>query len=280
MSEDAPSPTAEQGAIDEANSAFWNDICGSQLAMVLGITDDSPESLKKFDDWYFEFYPYLLQHAPVHKFAGKRVIEIGLGYGSLSQKIAEAGADYVGMDIAAGPVSMVNTRLRQQFLPGEAIQRSFLKNDLPSGTFDAVVAIGCFHHTGDVQGCFDETFRLLKPGGTAHLMVYNRYSHRRWMQNRSDFIREAIKERLGLLKYGSAEEAERAANDTNLSGEAAPETAFLSVDEIKRRMRKFAKVEVIKENMDDSNDPKWERKKVLHSWGRRMGLDLYINARK
>ena len=34
----------------------------------------------------------------------KRALEIGLGYGSLSQKMAEAGAGYTGLDIAAGPV--------------------------------------------------------------------------------------------------------------------------------------------------------------------------------
>jgi hypothetical protein len=37
---------------------------------------------------------------------------------------------------------------------------------------------------------------------------------------------------------------------------------------------------VVKENMDESNDPKWKREDVLATWGRRMGLDLYITARK
>jgi 2-polyprenyl-3-methyl-5-hydroxy-6-metoxy-1,4-benzoquinol methylase len=273
--------TAEsQTDIDAANAEFWNNLCGSHLAQVLGITDDGPESLKKFDDWFFDFYPYLLEHVPVQRFAGKRVLEVGLGYGSLSQKIAEAGADYLGMDIAAGPANMARLRLRQLGLPGDAMQRSFLDNGLADASFDAVVAIGCFHHTGDVQRCFDETLRILKPGGTAHLMVYNRYSHRRWVQNRDVFLRELFAEMFGQLKTARADTQERGANDRNLEGEAAPETVFLSRGEIKRRMRRFSSVRVFKENMDDSMDPKWERKKVLYSWGRRMGLDLYIVARK
>jgi SAM-dependent methyltransferase len=269
-----------QKDIDAANAAFWDTLCGSHLAQMLGVTDNGPGSLKRFDDWFFDFYPYLLTHVPVQTFKGKRVIEIGLGYGSLSQKILEAGAEYVGMDIALGPVAQSRHRMQQSGLHGEGIQRSFLDNGLPDSSFDAVVAIGCFHHTGNVQRCFDETWRILKPGGTAHLMVYNRYSHRRWMQNRESFKREFLKETFGLLDTAKAEESERAANDTNLDGVAAPETVFLSAREIKRRMRRFSKVKVIKENMDDSSDPQWDRKRVLDSWGRWMGLDCYIVARK
>jgi 2-polyprenyl-3-methyl-5-hydroxy-6-metoxy-1,4-benzoquinol methylase len=269
-----------QAEIDAANAVFWNNLCGSHLAQMLGVTDDGLESLGRYDAWYFALYPYLLDHAPVAQFAGKRVLEVGLGYGSLSQKIAESGADYLGMDVANGPVAMVRHRLAQAGLPGDAVQHSFLDNGLPDASFDAVVAIGCFHHTGNVQRCFDETWRLLKPGGYAHLMVYNRYSHRRWMQSRQLFLRELLAERLGLLKSARASRRERAANDRTLAGEAAPETVFLSVGEVKRRMRRFSAVRVCKENMDDSDDPKWDRSRVLPTWGRRMGLDLYITARK
>ena len=269
-----------QADIDAANAAFWNNLCGSHLAQMIGVTDDGPESLARYDAWYFDLYPYLLEHVPAANFPGKRVLEIGLGYGTLSQRIAEAGADYLGMDVASGPVAMVKHRMVQMGLNGDAIQRSFLDNGLPDSSFDAVVAIGCFHHTGDVQRCFDETWRLLKPGGTAHLMVYNRYSHRRWMQERRSFLREIAAEAVGLLKTARADSRERAANDRTLAGEAAPETVFLSVGEVKRRMRRFSSVKVTKENMDDSDDPKWDRKTVLPTWGRRMGLDLYISARK
>ena len=269
-----------QAQIDAANAAFWNNLCGSHLAQMIGVTDDGPESLARYDAWYFDLYPYLLDHVPAATFAGQRVLEVGLGYGTLSQAIAASGADYLGMDVASGPVAMVRHRLAQMGLPGAAVQRSFLDNGLEDASFDAVVAIGCFHHTGDVQRCLDETWRLLKPGGRAHLMVYNRYSHRRWMQNRQAFLRELLLERFGLLKTTRTSRRERAANDRSLDGEAAPETVFLSVGEVRRRMRRFAEVSVKKENMDDSDDPKWDRALVLPTWGRRMGLDLYITARK
>jgi len=269
-----------QDEIDQANSEFWNTLCGSWASQALGINDDSRESLKIFDDWYLGFYPYLTTHVPLHLFARKRVIEIGLGYGTLSQKILEAGADYLGMDIAAGPVGMVRHRMRQTGLHGDAVVRSFLRNGLPDESFDAVVAIGCFHHTGNVQRCFDETHRLLRPGGSAHLMVYNRYSHRRYSQNREQFVAELVAEEFGELETATIPRQDRAASDTDLSGCAAPETVLLSRQEVLRRMARFSSVRVTKENMDESTDPAFQRKDTMLTWGKKAGLDLYIWAEK
>ncbi len=49
-----------------------------------------------------------------------RVLEIGLGYGTVGQLLAQAGAVYHGLDIAAGPVEMMRQRLRWEGLEGEA----------------------------------------------------------------------------------------------------------------------------------------------------------------
>ena len=109
-----------------------------------------PASLKRFDDWYFAFYPYLFIHVPFDEFKGADVLEAGLGYGTVSQRIAEAGARYFGLDIAPGPVWMANHRLQQAGLPGQARQGSILATDFADQTFDFIVAIGCLHHTGDL----------------------------------------------------------------------------------------------------------------------------------
>jgi 2-polyprenyl-3-methyl-5-hydroxy-6-metoxy-1,4-benzoquinol methylase len=59
------------------------------------------------------------------------VLEVGLGYGTVSQRIAESGARYRGLDIAGGPISMVNDRLRQANLPDFAQQGSILAAPFP-----------------------------------------------------------------------------------------------------------------------------------------------------
>ena len=148
-------------ATDAANAVFWNELCGSSFARALGIKDHSIASLQRFDRAYLDLYPYLLQHVPVHTMRGQSVLEIGLGYGTLGQQIAAAGADYTGLDIAAGPVDDDEPPPADAGLPGKAMQGSMLECPLPDGSMDCVVSIGCFHHTGNLQRCIDETWRVL-----------------------------------------------------------------------------------------------------------------------
>src|SRR5262245_59303594 len=103
--------TAPQSVIDSRNAEFWNELCGTALARTIGISDASPQSLRRFDDAYFKLYPYLIQYVTQHALNGKQVLEIGLGYGTLGQSLAERGADYHGLDIADGPVRMMRYRL-------------------------------------------------------------------------------------------------------------------------------------------------------------------------
>lgn len=277
--------SSQQAAIDDQNAEFWNTLCGTSLATALGITDGSEASLKKFDDWYLYRYPYLLTHVPVHTMADRDVIEIGLGYGTLSQKIAEAGARYTGLDIAAGPVEMVNSRLQQKALPGRAVQGSMLQCPFPDQSFDCVVSIGCFHHTGDAQRCIDETWRVLRPGGRAYLMLYNRFSLRQWMDYPSQTRAALWRQLTGRPSAVASTAAQRAAYDTDAQGQAAPETQFFSVRDVKRMMQRFSSVAVHRENCDPWVHKKTgrvirDRMDMLSTVGKWAGLDLYIHAAK
>ena len=62
-----------------------------RLARSLGITDRTPESLRKFDEAYMAIYPYLSSYVTEQDLKGKRLLEIGLGYGTLGQIIALRG---------------------------------------------------------------------------------------------------------------------------------------------------------------------------------------------
>lgn len=197
--------------LDEANARFWDELCGSNLARQLGIRDRAPESLHRFDEAYFAMYPYLLPLVRPERLAGRRVLEVGLGYGSLGQKLAAAAGSYTGLDIAAGPVEMMSHRLRLAGLPGRAVQGSALEMPFPDGHFDAVVAIGCFHHTGNLQRCLDETYRVLAPGGVALVMVYNKFSLRQWMQWPGPTAAAFMDELFAPCPGGSAENQQFAA---------------------------------------------------------------------
>ncbi|WP_371261201.1 class I SAM-dependent methyltransferase [Bradyrhizobium sp. th.b2] len=145
---------------------------------------------------------------PFDQLAGKSVLEIGLGYGSVSQAVAAAGAQLTGLDIAAGPVNWLRHRLALAGLPGQAIQGSALDIPFPEGNFDHVVTIGCLHHTGDLKKAISEVHRVLRPGGTAIIMVYSATSHLRRLKHPAEtlhYVRSVAAgsdEPLALDKHG------------------------------------------------------------------------------
>lgn len=272
-----------QGEIDARNQKFWDELCGTQLAKQLGVSDSSPASLAKFDKWYMDFYPYLNRHVPFAELKGNKVLEVGLGYGTMSQKLAESGADYHGLDIAAGPVSMVNHRLAQSGLPGKALQGSMLECPFGDSKFDWVVAIGCFHHTGNLHRALDEAWRVLKPGGRAMVMVYYAYSYRRWVYQWRTTWQHLLHDKHGIAKPASAaSERERAHYDASTKdGVGAPETAFTSATEMQRMTAKWAKCIVNRENIGQE----WLFRAVPRSLANRfagpvVGLDIYCALQK
>jgi len=266
----------------QANTEFWDELCGTQLATHLGISDASPASLAKFDTFYFQFYPYLEKHIPFEKLAGKLVLEVGLGYGSVAEKLAKSGAIYTGLDVARGPVEMARLRLKQHGLPGSTVQGSVLDCPFEDNRFDQVVAIGCYHHTGDLHRALDETWRVLKPGGQAMIMVYYVYSYRLWMRWPLRTMRFFLSEKLKLLtSLPKVERHLRAAYDADSSGEAAPETVFVSKEQLRNMTRRWSRFEAKTENIGmERLYPIIPRRFLLRTLGSVAGLDIYISLQK
>ena len=267
-----------QATVDQANAEFWNELCGSTFAQSLGIRDHSPESLKRFDDAYFEFYPYLLPFVGPDRWSGKTVLEIGLGYGSLSQKLAEAGASYHGLDIAENPVRMANARLARLGKSPKATVGTALAMPFAAGSFDAVVSIGCLHHTGDLPGSLTEVRRVLRPGGSAIIMVYNKYSFRQWSRRPFETFKRWRQE-----GSSNVQSNERAEYDANSAGASAPETVMTSASELRGMLGGMDVVRLDPQNCDPigiRGRTIIPRTRLLSTIGRRWGLDLYCEAVK
>lgn len=263
------------------NADFWNELCGTSLAQHLGIMDHSGESLTKFDEAYMSIYPYLLKRVSLGDLTKKKILEVGLGYGTLGQKIASVANEYTGLDIAEKPVWMMNHRLQMHGLEGRAIKGSVLNCPFEDNYFDSVVAIGCYHHTGDVQRCIDETYRVLKPNGRAYIMVYNQYSLRQWQRWPKQTFKYLLSE-WGFNKEKVVLEAQRHNYDSNSKNIAAPETTFHSKSQLRSMFRRFSNVKLYRENFDNYRIFKLNipREKLLSTWAKLFGLDIYIIAQK
>jgi len=271
-----------QEVTDKKNAEFWDVLCGSQLADQLGIKDNSAASLKKFDDWYFDFYPYLYTHIPFTALEGKKVLDVGLGYGTLAQKIAESGADYYGLDIAEGPVNMANLRFSRGDYQARAIQGNILEAPFGDGTFDWVVAIGCLHHTGNLANAIGEVHRVLKKGGQAMIMVYSATSYRQFQVDFFATLRRLFSkpEMLTDIALTSGDKKSRRAYDTNTTGDAAPQTEFVSKKELKVLCRDFETCSIVAENIGEDGIFRFLRRSTALKLGRNLGLDLYCHLRK
>jgi SAM-dependent methyltransferase len=274
-----------QQAVDARNAAFWDELCGTSLAKSIGVTDRSPESLRRFDAAYMDLYPYLPKQLRAPREPGERLLEIGLGYGTVSQRLAEAGFDYHGLDIAAGPVDMVRHRLAMLGDPEaerRVIQGSALEIPHPDGAFGHVVTIGCLHHTGDLPKAVSEVHRVLAPGGTAMVMLYNRHSLRQ-LGLRLLALAARARGRGDL-----AEDRVRAAYDADSGGEAAPATVFVTARQVREELfAPFADVRIERHNFDATpllsiggRTLVLSRELALPTLARVLGLDLYIHARK
>jgi SAM-dependent methyltransferase len=270
-----------QSAIDQRNSAFWEELCGTGLARSLGITEITPASLELFDDAYMAYYPYLARYLDELPVEGREVLEIGLGFGTVGQILATRGARYRGADIAAGPVAMMRDRLRRLGRPDEdaVVQASALELPWSDETFDFVVSIGCLHHTGDLPRAVSEVHRVLAPGGTAFVMLYNAHSFRQLLVVRRERLR-------ALRARRSSSERVRAMYDANTAGEAAPHTDFVSRREVRRLFDAFSNVTIDTQNFDAltptirGRTAVIRRERLLGNIARVVGLDLYIHARR
>lgn len=274
--------TVSQSAIDHANAEFWDELCGSGLARSLGITQHTPDDLRLFDEAYLRFYPYLGKYVADEDLAGKKVLEIGLGYGTLGQLLVSRGAQYYGLDIAKNPVALMRYRLSLLGQNGEdrVQEGSALKIPHEGSFFDYVYSVGCLHHTGHLKRAVSEVYRVIVPGGKAIIMLYHRYSYRRLVKIPRLGLR-------GFLTHGISAKLSgqvRALYDSNAKGEPAPHTDYVSRAQVRQLFREFKQVRIESQNFDNLMFLRGRlvipRERLLNNLARVVGLDLYIQARK
>jgi ubiquinone/menaquinone biosynthesis C-methylase UbiE len=134
------------------------------------------ESLAYFE-WRNDLYPGYLEKLPVAGHDGKVVLDFGCGPGHDLVGFAHFSrpARLIGMDIS--PVSLAEAKARLA-LHGAAVEWVQLEEDqlrlpLEDSSVDLVHSSGVLHHTVDPLALLRDFRRILRPGGSAQIMVYN-----------------------------------------------------------------------------------------------------------
>jgi len=110
------------------------------------------------------------------RWAGASVLEAGCGIGTDGVRFAVAGADYTGLDFSPTALSLAQHRFDMEGLPGRFVSGSVSLLPLRADQFDLVFSHGVIHHVEDTKAAVRELARVLKPGGTALIMLYHRQS--------------------------------------------------------------------------------------------------------
>ena len=110
------------------------------------------------------------------RWAGRDVLEAGCGIGTDGAQFAAAGARYTGMDFSPTALSLARRRFELEGLDGRFFGGSVTALPFADATFDLVFSHGVIHHTHGTEDAVREFHRVLRPGGTALVMVYHRGS--------------------------------------------------------------------------------------------------------
>jgi ubiquinone/menaquinone biosynthesis C-methylase UbiE len=158
---------------DVAN--FWNaEPCGTRY---LGENGEFQSHAAE----RYRLEPYIPAFARFASSAGKRVLEVGVGMGADYEQWLKAGAVATGVDISTSSLARTQQRCDRAELSADLRHADAENLCFPNDTFDIVYSYGVMHHSPDTQKCLREAWRVLKPGGTARIMLYHHTSITGWM---------------------------------------------------------------------------------------------------
>lgn len=161
--------------------SFWEqNPCGT------GQVADHAGNFAAFFDRYDAFRYRDEAHIPAcldrFDWAGRRVLEIGLGQGAESEQIVRRGGVWTGLDLTEESCGRVKARMQVRDLNATGVVCGSARQiPLPDDHFDYVFSHGVLHHIVEIGDTQAEIARVLKRDGRLVMMVYARHSLNYWI---------------------------------------------------------------------------------------------------
>ena len=151
---------------------FWNEkSCGEDLYL----KNDDMKSFYDQQKVRYELEPYILDFLKFDNNKSK-VLEIGVGLGADHLQLALAGHDLYGIDLTNRAIRKTIKRFEQLNLKSDLRVGDAECLGFEDNYFDNVYSWGVLHHTPNTEKSINEVYRVIKKGGTAKVMIYNKYS--------------------------------------------------------------------------------------------------------
>jgi SAM-dependent methyltransferase len=158
-------------SLKESVREFWNaKSCGEVYA-----EGESPASrLEKQALERYTLEPWIFSFAAFADGRGKDVLEIGVGMGADHLEWAKSGPrSLTGIDLTERAIEFTAERLAYYGLKSELRVADAEKLPFSNNSFDIVYSYGVLHHSPDTAQAIREVYRVLRPGGTARIMIYH-----------------------------------------------------------------------------------------------------------
>jgi SAM-dependent methyltransferase len=160
------------GVDDAERRSFWTGYQpGTRGATA---TVGSPEFFAEVAARRYTLEPDIAEIVGFERWAGKDVLEAGCGMGTDAAEFVRAGARYHGVDFS--PRALELARRRPELAGADLVAGSITDLPYPDASFDLVYSNGVIHHMPQTSRAISEFHRVLRPGGTAIVMVYHRAS--------------------------------------------------------------------------------------------------------
>ena len=106
-----------------------------------------------------------------------RIADLGCGTGQMSLFLATADRLVIGADLTRASLELAEDARRRYGIDRALFVETDLRSPgLRAGAFDVVYSSGVLHHTPDPRASFAAVARLLRPGGTVVVGLYNAYA--------------------------------------------------------------------------------------------------------
>jgi ubiquinone/menaquinone biosynthesis C-methylase UbiE len=159
--------SARRHAMQQWNTVACGELDGDKNAVDYFLRVERDRYSQQY--WQREFFEY-------ESFAGQRVLEIGVGQGTDLMQFARAGASCIGVDITENHLQLTARNFALQGKHVDLYKADATKLPLSDGSIDCVYSFGVIHHIPEAHEVVSEIFRVLRPGGTAMVALYYRWS--------------------------------------------------------------------------------------------------------
>jgi ubiquinone/menaquinone biosynthesis C-methylase UbiE len=200
----------------------------------------------KWMPWAQKGYPLLSSVIDYESLKSKKVLDIAVGTGWTTEQLIRAGSEVFAIDLTQSAIDITKRRLDIYNLKADLRVADAQNLPFEDNSFDYVLAFGCLMHMPDTQKAIDEIFRVLKPGGRAGAMMYNKHSLHWWYYI---YFGKGIM-RLKLLSMTKQQLSNRYTDGAYEDGNQL--TKFFSASELRGMFSRFSEVKI---RIEDTTTP-------------------------